>query len=894
MKLMHNISYEYLLIFLFAILQTHIASAQDDTYGDNFGTVAYNNNDGNQNWATNWVEIDDNSVNSGRIQINGGRLRFEDITRNSQQIIRSADLSGVTSAILLFDWQTTGLDGSGGLTSSELLSVQVSSDGVNFTTLVNLGGTQTDTFVADISAFISSTTTIRFTNLSTWGFGDWEANEFVFIDNLFIQTNAFLISNGGTVNTCGGTFYDSGGPNGQYNNNENFTYTICPDVAGSFVSADFTAFSVEDEGGSVFDFLSIYDGNNTTTLIGSFYNTDNSNAPGVVTSTDASGCLTFVFSSDVSVTEDGWSATISCSTPTPTLSITDVSVDENAGNMTFTVTHIGLDTSGSFMVDYTTNDNTATAGVGNDYIAQTGTLNFSGTSGDDETITITILDDISIEGDETFFIDFLIVDDPSVDITDQGVGTIIDIEIENPRPYEERITRNVRGNFDMIGNTNLTCAAGCPGTPTSNNGVTMGYTSIDGTTINSSSSDLTLPAGATVSWAGLYWGGSYFSNIAGITNPSAALNIQQVELRDPVSGTYTTINASITNVENQVALPSTWSVFMSYADITTLVQGAGSGTYTVADIPLITGSGFTGPFGGWTMVIIYEDPADITRSVSVWDGFDFFGFGANDSFTVTGLLTPSSGAFDTDAGYFGMDGDSGAFTGDFVAINGTALFNGLNPANNTLNSTISKFGVDVGGRNPNQSFNWGIDIDVFDATGLVPNNATTLNVDLGSASEGIWGGVFVVSTEVAFPAVASKNFSPTTINYGEESTVTIVLENPGTGVDLTNLSLTDNLPSGMRISTSPDATTSCGGTITAVTGTDNFSISGVNLLAGNSCTFTFDVIGTQVGSLDNTVSSGDITNDQNIPLAGTTTGTLNVIIGNVITNRRITYRIKSN
>ncbi|WP_082994907.1 MULTISPECIES: DUF7933 domain-containing protein [Aquimarina] len=575
--------------------------------------------------------------------------------------------------------------------------------------------------------------------------------------------------------------------------------------------------------------------------------------------------------------------------PIPEISINDVSVDENAGTATFTVTHTGIDTASGFTVDFTTANNSATAGA--DYTTTSGTLSFSGTIGDTESITVPILDDISTEGDETYFINFSNVSDISVDITDQGIGTIVDIEIENPRPYEERFAINVRGNFDMIGNTNLICVANCPGTPTTNNPpVVMGYASVDGTTINSSSANFTLPAGATVTWAGLYWGGTYNSTFVGITNPNPALNLQQVQFREPGTAVYTTVDANITNIETTSFVG--WNVFMSHADVTSIVQNSGSGTYTVADIPLTTGSAFTGPFGGWTMVIIYEDPADITRSVSIWDGFDFFGFGANDAFTVTGLLTPSIGAFDTDAGYFGFDGEANQ-TGDFVSINGTALSNALNPANNTLNSTISKFGVDIGGRNPNLNFNWGMDIDIFDATGLVPNNATTLNVGLGSATEGIWGGVFAVSTEVAFPAVASKNFSPDVIGFSEESTVTIVLNNPSTGVDLTNLSLTDNLPSGMTISNSPSATSSCGGTISAISGSSIFSISGVSLPAGNSCTFTFDVMGTEIGSFDNTVSSADISNDQNIPLAGTTTGTLDVIVKTVITNRRITYRINN-
>ena len=150
---------------------------------------------------------------------------------------------------------------------------------------------------------------------------------------------------------------------------------------------------------------------------------------------------------------------------------------------------------------------------------------------------------------------------------------------------------------------------------------------------------------------------------------------------------------------------------------------------------------------------------------------------------MTGLLTPATGAFQTHAGYFGFDGEANQ-TGDFVQINGTNLANTLNPSNNTLNGTISEFGVDVGGRNPNFGYSWGVDSDVFDATGTVPNSATSANITLGSSFEGIWGGVFVISNEIAFPVVSSKTFTPSTLFMGDEATVTLVFDNPAQGVPL--------------------------------------------------------------------------------------------------------------
>ena len=158
-----------------------------ETFRDNFSSVSYSNNDGTINFSGSWIETGDGgNPNNGRIIITGGELRFEDISRNNRTIQRSADLTGAAIAVLSLDWRTFGLDGSGTV-NSEQLNLQVSSDGVNFTTIGTFTGSQTGSFSQDISAFISASTTIRLINSSTWQFGDWESGEFVFIDNVQIS-----------------------------------------------------------------------------------------------------------------------------------------------------------------------------------------------------------------------------------------------------------------------------------------------------------------------------------------------------------------------------------------------------------------------------------------------------------------------------------------------------------------------------------------------------------------------------------------------------------------------------------------------------------------------------------------------------------------------------------
>ena len=110
----------------------------------------------------------------------------------------------------------------------------------------------------------------------------------------------------GTVETCSALFYDNGGPNGNYNNNRNYTMTFLPAIEGNKICADFVEFNTE----SGYDYLYVYDGSTTNaTLIGQYHG---SNGPGEVTATNEEGALTFRFTSDQGVTASGWVATIRC------------------------------------------------------------------------------------------------------------------------------------------------------------------------------------------------------------------------------------------------------------------------------------------------------------------------------------------------------------------------------------------------------------------------------------------------------------------------------------------------------------------------------------------------------------------------------------------------------
>jgi gliding motility-associated-like protein len=125
-----------------------------------------------------------------------------------------------------------------------------------------------------------------------------------------------VISDGGTVSTCGGFFYDSGGPgvanNTFYQNNESYTITICPDQDDYLLRLILSQVNIE-----VGDQLFVYDGEDTSFPLLGTYDDSNLNSGDTIqaTSSNTTGCLTFVFVSDNIKQGAGWAGALSCFYP---------------------------------------------------------------------------------------------------------------------------------------------------------------------------------------------------------------------------------------------------------------------------------------------------------------------------------------------------------------------------------------------------------------------------------------------------------------------------------------------------------------------------------------------------------------------------------------------------
>lgn len=327
------------------------------------------------------------------------------------------------------------------------------------------------------------------------------------------------------------------------------------------------------------------------------------------------------------------------------------------------------------------------------------------------------------------------------------------------------------------------------------------------TTTNSSSADFTLPAGTnTIKFARLYWGGRLNNSV--IT--AAPDTLRKVKIRKGTSGAYSTVFTAASNVDTY-NVSSSDRVYQSFVDITSFFHTSGTQTYTVADIPLTTGSiSGGGRFGGWSIVVAYENSSLPYKSVRIYDGYAQVGSSTSQSITLNGLDVPDNALVNSDALFSTMtwEGDANLFgtsgnpAGDFLRINGNTFSNTMNPATNMWNGSITKNGANVTTKNPNYTNQMGIDIDEADigvGYGITPG-ATSVTILFGTEQDQYFPSLLNFAITMKEPTIIlDKNVialsgSTTVVLPGEQIIYTISGVNNGPGA-AHNTVITDTLPS---------------------------------------------------------------------------------------------------
>ena len=315
----------------------------------------------------------------------------------------------------------------------------------------------------------------------------------------------------------------------------------------------------------------------------------------------------------------------------------------------------------------------------------------------------------------------------------------------------------------------------------------------DGATFDSSSADLALAAGSTIEFAGLYWGADTSAGANGVAAPDAA-QLGTVLLTAP-GGVQTTVTAS-------PPIDSSATRYHAFADVTSLVDAAGNGTYTVANVQAGTGQD---RYGGWSLVVVYSNNAELSRNVTVFDGFQVVN-GGNPTITipVSGFLTPPSRRRRHRARRARATRAIAGFVGDSLQLGPnlatlTTMTDAQNPANNFFNSTISRLGTLTTSKSPNYVNQLGFDTDVVDASGVLPNGAIAAVMRLTTGGETYFPGVVVFATQLFAPdllttiAKSVSDLNGGSVLPGDTLEYTVSFSNTGTD-GATNVVLNDPMP----------------------------------------------------------------------------------------------------
>jgi uncharacterized repeat protein (TIGR01451 family) len=353
------------------------------------------------------------------------------------------------------------------------------------------------------------------------------------------------------------------------------------------------------------------------------------------------------------------------------------------------------------------------------------------------------------------------------------------------RDFTPLFSVQTNGATVVTGNSLLSCAvtdAACRnvlnGTTTGSGANNNAWTMVrvdrddDAGTTSSSGADVTIPSGARVLFAGLFWGAA---RTAGSGGTGSTADGTTMRLRVPGSASYTTVTANQTDYLTGVNRD-----YSSYANVTAQVQAAGSGTYWGADVAAGTGRD---RYAGWSLVVTYQDPNAPLRDLTVFGGYARITGTDVEQTTISGFLAPPSGAVNARFGMVTYEGDVGV-NGDYFAVNGTRLSDTLSPAANFFGSRITDGGANLTGRDPASVNNLGLDAKVVDAPGVVPNGATSAQLNFATNGEAYYPAALTTSIDLYAPTIQGdktvRNLSGNTpARIGDTLEYTLTYTNTG-------------------------------------------------------------------------------------------------------------------
>ncbi|HUA69477.1 MAG TPA: DUF11 domain-containing protein [Solirubrobacteraceae bacterium] len=368
------------------------------------------------------------------------------------------------------------------------------------------------------------------------------------------------------------------------------------------------------------------------------------------------------------------------------------------------------------------------------------------------------------------------------------------------RAFTPRFSTNANGDIAIVGNTLETCqttVADCAnaragvGSVLNNNNFSMVRVNTDSTALDSSSARLTLPAGARVLFAGLYYGSRTNAGTGGKAAPdSTVAALGKVDLKPPGVAGFDHLTAAV-DLSSDVT-----GAYAAFVDVTGQVQRAGPGVYTVANVQAATGED---RYAGWALVVAYEAAGEPPRNLTVFDGLTSVTQGKSaTTIPVSGFQTPLTGPVRTKLGFVAYEGDRG-ISGDSATLDGKVLSDALNAGNNFFNSVISNDGRYFTDKTPDYINQLGFDAKRIGIDGLLANGATSATIGLKTTSDQYLPQVITFATDLYAPVIrATKTVANLTdpdgpTQAGDRLRYAVTFKNDGLEA-ATNFVATDKIP----------------------------------------------------------------------------------------------------
>jgi uncharacterized repeat protein (TIGR01451 family) len=295
-----------------------------------------------------------------------------------------------------------------------------------------------------------------------------------------------------------------------------------------------------------------------------------------------------------------------------------------------------------------------------------------------------------------------------------------------------------------------------------------------GQPLTSVSDSVTLPAGSTVKAAYLYWSGS------GNADNTATLNGASI------TAGYTYEQSYQIPTNNGGTVNSIY--YSSRANVTSRVNG--SGTYTVSGVNFNRTQNpycdYATAYGGWAMLVVYENAAEPLRVVNLYDGFKSF---RGDAITLNPdnfIIAQNAAALGAKHAHITWEGDAGN-SNDFNNQSEALVFenNSLTDTNNPTDNQFNSFSNTIGNTS-------GVDIDDFNIGQYLTPGDTSVTTTYSSGQDLVFLTAEVISIpnepvsdmtlRTSAPARVSRGAN---INYNFTATNNGPLEAPaGTTITL--------------------------------------------------------------------------------------------------------------